>query len=123
MLVVALDSTERPIAYLWVRGVDVTRKDGSTSLGDAAIGQVGACFTFSTSAAEDLRIACSSNLGAGLFEIDLPLKLSACAEFWASFDDDSTTSGGICDLRDDGKRRPSARFLVDSDATASNDGQ
>ena len=121
LLVVALDSRERPIAYLWVRGVAVTRKDGSTRLGDETIGEVGSCFTFSTSKAEDLRVACSSNLGTGLFEIDLPLDLSACAEFWASFDD-ATSSGGVCDLWDN-KSRPSARFLVDSEATESNDGQ
>ena len=123
ILVVAIDASQTPTSYLYVRGVEVTQQSGKKRRdGDPSIGGVGACFTFSTSLTEDLRVACSSNKGQGLFEVVLPLDLGPCRDSWAPFleetGDNTTvvappTSVGVCDLRTSPTLPVSVRYLVD----------
>ena len=118
LLLVSVDASETPTSYLWVYGIDVHLRDGTvTKKGDKALGNFGACFTFSHRGNGQARVACASNDGAGLFGIDLPLDLTPCRNLWAPFG----TEPGLCNLRNN-PSRPSVRYLVDSERTNSNDG-
>lgn len=123
LVLIALDDDKTPTSYLAIRGVNVaTRRKTVVVDGFDEIGSIGACQTFTTPNATKVpRIVCTSSAG-GLFELELPIDLSECADHWTSLDDMTATA---CDLRSvvcPSCVRPFLRFVADSEAAPDDDG-
>ena len=134
VLVIALDDNLIPDRYMIVRGVLVTHRDGSTKVSpDARLGNMGACWSFVTNVTEGVRVACSSDGGAGIFELGLPLDLSTCGHAWQPINTQDLSGNSrveakfvghpsVCDLYAK-PTKPKANFFLKSEPTNfNNDG-
>jgi len=116
VFVASLDDDLLPDKYLVIKGLDVTDANG-TSAGPLQ-GFFDSCFSF-TSDGSQLRLACASSGGDGLYELELPLNVTACDKYWSPFSNDTATFLPlVCDVGD----APPVRFLLHNEQLPTTDG-
>ena len=127
LVIVSLSTDGIPLAYLYVVGLSIVIPRGddtnATQVVDSISGfrATGACYTMYSPDGSITRVMCSSNGAKGLFEIQLPMDLSYCKEFWNTFD---TTTGTAleCDRTGAYVRKPVVGYVSPSAETYQNDG-